>query len=319
MNYIVFDLEWNQSPHGKRYENKQLPFEIIEIGAVKLNEKKEQIDTFHRLIRPQVYNWIHDSIHEVIHVDYRELTGGVPFQQAVREFLDWCGSEWYFFTWGNQDVMELQRNMKFYHLLPLLSGPVIYYDVQKLFSIRYEDRKSRRSLEYAIDALGIEKTEGFHRALADAAYTAAVLQHIEDPYILPNSSLDVYQNPKTRKQEIYISYPTYDKYVSREFPSREKLMKDREVTSTRCPICKKNAKRKLRWFLHNQKNYYSISICQEHGLVKGKIRLRKTEEDMVYAVKTIRVIDGAEAEEIRGKREALRRKRQAKRKSEAAN
>jgi hypothetical protein len=40
---------------------------------------------------------------------------------------------------------------------------------------------------------------------------------------------------------------------------------------------------------------------------------------MVYAVKTIRVIDGAEADEIRGKREALRRKRQAKRKSEAAN
>jgi hypothetical protein len=215
--------------------------------------------------------------------------------------------------------MELQRNMKYYHLLPILQGPIIYYDVQKLFSIRYEDRKSRRSLEYAIDALGIEKTEGFHRALADAAYTAAVLQHIEDPYILPNSSLDVYQNPKTRKQEIYISYPTYDKYVSREFPSREKLMKDREVTSTRCPICKKNAKRKLRWFLHNQKNYYSISICQEHGLVKGKIRLRKTEEDMVYAVKTIRVIDGAEADEIRGKREALRRKRQAKIKSEAAN
>ena len=40
MNYIVFDLEWNQCPYGKGKENKRLPFEIIEIGAVKLNEDR---------------------------------------------------------------------------------------------------------------------------------------------------------------------------------------------------------------------------------------------------------------------------------------
>ena len=41
MNYIVFDLEWNQSPNGKERENPRLPFEIIEIGAVKLNSRLE--------------------------------------------------------------------------------------------------------------------------------------------------------------------------------------------------------------------------------------------------------------------------------------
>ena len=66
MNYIVFDLEWNQSPDGKKNRNEKLPFEIIEIGAVKVNSKKEITDSFHRLIRPQVYNRIHSSIHEVI-------------------------------------------------------------------------------------------------------------------------------------------------------------------------------------------------------------------------------------------------------------
>ena len=30
MNYIVFDLEWNQCPYGKDRENKRLTFEIIE-------------------------------------------------------------------------------------------------------------------------------------------------------------------------------------------------------------------------------------------------------------------------------------------------
>ena len=44
MNYIVFDLEWNQSPNGKEFEEKGLPFEIFEIGAVKLNEKRDYVD-----------------------------------------------------------------------------------------------------------------------------------------------------------------------------------------------------------------------------------------------------------------------------------
>ena len=88
MNYIVFDLEWNQSPDGKKNRNEKLPFEIIEIGAVKVNSKNEITDSFHRLIRPQVYNRIHSSIHEVIHMDYRDLLDGVSFEQAAGEFLE---------------------------------------------------------------------------------------------------------------------------------------------------------------------------------------------------------------------------------------
>ena len=130
MNYIVFDLEWNQNPDGRRHPDSRLPFEIIEIGAVKLNEKREIVDTFQCLIKPKVYHWIHDSIHEVIHVDYHELEKGIPFPRAIRRFLEWCGEEYRFFTWGDQDVMELQRNMKYYNLLKLMPGPVHYYDVQ---------------------------------------------------------------------------------------------------------------------------------------------------------------------------------------------
>lgn len=316
MNYIVFDLEWNQSPGGKKYSNQKLPFEIIEIGAVKLNEKMETIDSFHRLIKPQVYNWIHDSIHEVIHVNYRDLIKGTPFPEAVAEFLEWCGEDWFFFSWGNQDVTELQRNMKYYDILNLLPGPVTYYDVQKLYSICYEDCKSRRALEYAITQMKIEKKLDFHRALADAYYTAEILKRLPREEIFPNSSLDVYQNPKKKRDEIYISYPTYNKYVSREFSSRERIMKDREVTSTRCPKCGQAAKRKIRWFVNNSKLYYSLSQCQEHGYVRGKIRIRKTDEDMYYAIKTLKVADMEEAEEIRQKREALRRKKQLKRRLE---
>lgn len=316
MNFIVFDLEWNQSPEGKKYSNQRLPFEIIEIGAVKLNKQKEVIDTFHRLIKPQVYNWIHNSIHDVIHVNYKDLENGTPFPQAAREFIEWCGDDWYFFTWGNQDVTELQRNMKYYDLLYLLPGPVPYYDVQKLFSFRFENPSSRRSLEYAIDFLKIEKGEDFHRAFADAFYTAEVLRKIPDDSILPNFSLDVYQNPKSKKEEIHISYPTCEKFISREFLTRERAMKDKEVASTKCPFCHKPAKRKIRWFMNNSKIYYSVSCCQEHGYIIGKIRIRKTDERLCFAIKTLKPATIEEAEEIREKREALRRKKQLKKRLE---
>lgn len=316
MNYIVFDLEWNQSPAGKKYANSKIPFEIIEIGAVKLNEAREIIDSFQCLIKPQVYNWIHENIHEVIHVNYRDLRNGKPFAQAAAEFMKWCGEEYVFFTWGNQDLTELQRNMKYYDLLSLIPGPVKYYDLQKIASNFYEDGNLRRALEYMVDMCGIEKKKGFHRALSDAYYTAEILKKMDMKYVFENFSVDVFQNPKSKREELYLTYPTHDKFVSREFESREAIMKDREVTSTRCPICKLAAKRKIRWFINNSKIYYSISACPVHGYIEGKIRIRKTEEDKYFAMKYLKCVDIEEAGEIRQKRESLRLKRQMKKKSE---
>ena len=78
-------------PGGKRWSNSRLPFEIIEIGAVKLNEKKEIVDSFQRLVKPQVYNWIHDSIHEVIHMNYKICRTEPLFHRQLQSF--WIGVE----------------------------------------------------------------------------------------------------------------------------------------------------------------------------------------------------------------------------------
>ena len=37
MNYIVMDLEWNQSNTGSEEAVSSVPFEIIEIGAIRLD------------------------------------------------------------------------------------------------------------------------------------------------------------------------------------------------------------------------------------------------------------------------------------------
>ena len=85
MNYIVLDLEWNQCPDGKEYADAALPFEIIEIGAVKLDQDLRMVDEFHEIIKPQVYKWIHAKTREVIHLNYKNLENGKSFSAAVQD------------------------------------------------------------------------------------------------------------------------------------------------------------------------------------------------------------------------------------------
>ncbi len=51
MEYIVLDLEWNQSNTGKEDAVEKLPFEIIEIGAIKLNKERVGWRRFCQMVR----------------------------------------------------------------------------------------------------------------------------------------------------------------------------------------------------------------------------------------------------------------------------
>lgn len=165
MNYIVLDLEWNQSNTGLEKEVAKLPFEIIEIGAIKLNEEFVMVGEFSELVKPQVYHEMHRITSKLIHMQMQELERGKPFSDVASRFLDWCGEDYVFCTWGTLDLTELQRNMRFFEMETLADKPLAYLDVQKLFSIAYEDRKTRRALEYAVDFLKIEKDIPFHQGI----------------------------------------------------------------------------------------------------------------------------------------------------------
>ena len=195
----------------------------------------------------------------------------------------------------------------------MMKGPLHFYDVQKLFAINYENTKERRSLEYGIDFLQLDKELTFHQALSDAYYTAKIFQLIEWDIVYAYDSIDVYQNPKHKDEEIHAIYNGYSKYVSREFASKEEAIADKEVVSTQCCKCEKMARKKLRWFSVNAKNYYCIAICPVHGYLKGKIRMKKTDQGKFYVVKTIKISSEPEAEEIRKKKDALVVRRRKKR------
>lgn len=313
MNYIVFDLEWNQAADLKTRRENRLLFEIIEIGAIKLNEKKELLGDFHELIKPQVFHAMNQVTGELIHLKIEQLENCRSFTEVAADFLAWCGSDYIFCTWGNLDLTELQKNMDYYNMTPVSEKTIRFYDVQKLFSIAFEDRTVRRTLQYAVEYLGIETDEAFHRAYTDAYYTAEVVKRITDHRVFENYSFDTYRVPRNKSEEIKIQFADYFKYISRKFPDKLAAMADRDVISTKCYLCGARTRRKILWFTTNGKHYYTIAVCMKHGPIKGKIRLRRAEDNMVYVIKTMKQA-GAEVEaDVINKKEQVRNSRKERR------
>ena len=311
MNYIVLDLEWNQSNTGKEPQVGELPFEIIDIGAIKLNDERKMVGEFNQLVKPQVYDQMHHITSKIIHLHMQDLQRGKLFPEVMKDFREFCTDECVFCTWGTLDMFELQRNMRFYGLEPLSEGPLKYLDIQKLYSLSFEDGKTRRALEYAVDALNMEKDIPFHRAFSDAYYTAKIME-ILPVEIFKYWSFDTFRLPQKKEDEIHIRFGDYEKYISRVFSDKNAAMADREVASTKCFSCHKPIKKKVRWFSPNGgKHFYSIGECPIHGYSKYKVRIRKTEDSSVYVVKTIKPVGEEKAEEYAQKRQQVMDKKKA--------
>ena len=308
--YIVFDLEWNQSPEGKANSIRRMPFEIIEIGAVKMDSDFQIISRFHRLITPQVYTELHYVISEVTHMDIEKLKSeGAPFAEVIRDFIQWCGTDYWFCTWGAMDLMELQRNMEFYGVEIPFERPLYYYDVQKLYGIAEKDGKEKVSLDHAVEELGIEQSRPFHQALDDAWYTGLVLKHMNFDIWQPYISMDYYWVPTAKEEQVTLRFPTYFKFVSRTFDTKEDALADKDVSHVVCPLCRRMLRKKLRWFSLNQKQYFSLGVCPVHGYVRGKIRMKKAENGKFYVVKTMKATDEAGSRGVFLKKEEQRKKR----------
>ena len=307
------DLEWNQCPYGKGKEAKGLPFEIIEIGAVKLDEDLKIIDTFSEIIRPRVYRQLHFKVKDITNFTQEELYEGKSFRKVMYEFLEWCGDDYRFVTWGTMDLKELQRNMKFYRFERILDFPLFYCDLQKMFSLCYENGRTKRTLSYAVEYLKIEEDIPFHRAIDDAIYTVKVMQTMDYEKVKGFFSVDTFYLPRTKEEEIHVTFENYTKFVSMEYFDKEEMFLDHDVTSMECNKCGKELKRVIDWFSDGMKTHFCVGFCKDHGYVRGRLRIKTLDDDMCYAIKILKSTDEEGVEKIRDKQKAIREKRRERR------
>lgn len=297
MNYIVFDLEWNQGSRSNA--DSPLSFEIIEIGAVKLDDNFQLLDRFHKIIKPVIHPKLFSHTKRIIALTEEDLKQGTTFQKACKEFLNWASKEgdYTFATWGTLDLHELQKNMAFYKITNKFSRPLYYLDIQQLYGIQIGHPSSMPiSLENAIQDLKIPKTQTFHSAIHDAEYTAKVLKTIPKTILQNYPAIDTFRFPIYKKQEAYICYPDHSVYVSRAYKTKEALKLASTLRPLYCPICGKRSHRITSWLTSNTKSYYLIGKCSKHGFLKAKRTIKNPDEKHYFETITVKEISSTEKE-----------------------
>ena len=159
---------------------------------------------------------------------------------------------------------------------------------------------------------GMAEDRPFHRALDDAFYTGKILSVLDMEKYGVYVSVDYYGLPETKENEYRLYFPEYTKFVSREFSSREDIMKDKDITDMVCLKCRRMLRKKIRWFPYGQRFYFCLAVCPEHGYVKGKIRVKKSEDDRYYVVKTTKMAGEEDVELLTQRKEDGRKRRSAK-------
>ena len=316
MNYIVMDLEWNQSYNGHLGEHPRMPFEIIEIGAVKVDKNYKIIDEYSSLIKPRIYKRLHSKIRTILNYTEKDFEKGRGFKEVCIEFLEWCGEDYMFCTWGNMDLTELQTNMDFYYM-NRFPRPLKYINLQQIYAdiTKSADTHVSCKLESAVTSLSIPETEPFHSALNDARYTALVMKAINPKNIKELYCFDLYHYPADKDEEIEAIHNNQYEYITRAFSSKQAAMSDKNVSDVRCYKCNKKITKKIKWFSNSTSSYLCVGKCWRHGNFCGKIKFKPAADGKYYVIKTFKPIDKAGIEAIYQKQADIRQHRKEKRHS----
>lgn len=173
MEYIVLDLEWNQPECGRKMIKHpiKLKGEIIQIGAAKVNENLEVIDTFNVYVKPVFYTKMNRKVSEITGLQILDLAEGVPFREAAEKFRAWAGDS-SILTWGPDDCYMLEDNL---YIHGLDSWNPVFYDAQEMFDEQIMMEGRQFALSYAIYYFKLKCLEA-HNALNDTLNTVSVLR-----------------------------------------------------------------------------------------------------------------------------------------------
>ena len=182
MNLIVFDLEWNMgnAPKTFNYHGAELTLrgEIIQIGAARVDENGDVLDTFEMTLRPRIFRKLHWRIAEGTGLSQGELEAGAPIAEGLRRFQEWAGAGAECAEWGLDDVPVLKQNLFLYNMDE--SWPSRWYDLQQIFLKKYPRGEGEGPTpESVVDRLGIEHDGDFHNALDDAVDLKNIIRHID--------------------------------------------------------------------------------------------------------------------------------------------
>lgn len=170
--YVIVDLEMCRVPKGLKREKFGNACELIEIGAVLLNDTYEIIDRFKTYVSPE-YGEVDQYIQKLTGITKADTFGAPSTQEALESFVNWLPEDATLVSWSNNDEKQIRKEVELKNLeIPELGKYLDNWeDCQKTFSEKMNSLKKYRLSEALIIA-DIDYDENIHDGLVDAENTA---------------------------------------------------------------------------------------------------------------------------------------------------
>lgn len=170
MNYIIYDLEatcWLGRP-PKGYN------EIIEIGAVKINEYGENLGIFSSFVRPTVNPILSGFCKKLTSITQDQVNTARTYSKVIEDFKLWSNmyeEEFYVCSWGQNDKKLFKDDCD---LHKLDTDWLEYYVNLKGQYDQIKGQSVKGNLKKIVSREGFEFTGVPHRAISDAENLAKI-------------------------------------------------------------------------------------------------------------------------------------------------
>ena len=262
MQCVILDLEWN-SGYCKRIQG--FINEVIEFGAVKLDEQMQIIGQFSIFVRPEITRRLNATVRELTQLTNEDLKNGATFTYAVSKFKKFVGDS-VLMSWSTADLDTLEANCTYYYgsqRIPFLHH---YADVQEYFQALHEPVcKNQTALQNAAQELHIPIDDiPLHRAVGDSILTARILQKIYDaerfaPFI------------READDEFYDRLNFHPVYLYHY----DHPLVDKSQMYFLCPDCQQLCRQSDQWKVRNKAFHaaFECPACGQH--YKGRIQFKQ--------------------------------------------
>lgn len=114
MKYIIVDLE---ATCWKRREGRQN--EIIEIGAVCVDEDRKVVSEFVQIVKPMLNPYLSEFCISLTTITQEMVDDGASFKEALEKFIDWIsafGDDYVVCSWGHYDRVQFTNDCNLHQL-----------------------------------------------------------------------------------------------------------------------------------------------------------------------------------------------------------
>jgi len=274
-------MEWNQAFSKLKVMKKpvHLVGEIIQIGAVKLDENFRYTDNFKIGIHPKYYTKMNKRVQRLTNITNDDLRCGLPFKKAFELFKEWCGEDFVFLTWGFEDVPMLRDNMLL-HGIDTKWLPDVY-NLQIIYDTQVAHQKQQASLAKALETVSEEPPAHAHDALDDAMSTFTVCTHLDMPTGIESYKPDSL-NEGSDKLAVE-SLPT-------TYATRTEALRSKKELTFHCPQCG-NKVICGEIVPQNEVKKIALAHCENDHSFFVRFKLLKNKENRIKVTRIIYTLD----------------------------